>query len=518
MSVTTTAFGAASIDALARALAQGRSGSVLAPALVLCPTQLVAVGARRDLGRHEGGVAGVTITTIEQFSLDRVAHDLARAGLRPATDLELQAAIRAELSARPGLFGSVADHRTTEERLVELHHQLAGVGPETLEQLEARGVGLAADAIRVVRRAEHRLGTVRSSHALVELALDRLAELPAGALGPIVLFLPEPRRPFDARFIAALSRRSDCEVIVGLTGSSTIDRRHLARLAACSVQVDGVGPALIDPAPNQITVNGATRLEVGDPDDEVRAALQDVVAHAALGVPLSHMAVAYPTVDPYLSLLTDQLDAAGLPWCGPGRRPLAASLCGRFALRILSLAGGGLERGPVMTLVGAAPVLDGAGRIVPASVWDELSRRAGIVDGDQWAPRLDELAGHLDPDGAAAARSMAAFVTELGRLLWPDPMPRSWRGWARWMTETHRSIPRPVRRVAAGRAGGPGPDRGPARSGAGPRRLRRAARSRGLRVDRDHPAPIDERARSATGVTACWWRRSTPWPGCRWSG
>lgn len=428
-SVTTTGFGVAAIEALSRILEERRTDDPLAPAVVLCPSPMIAVGVRRALGRRPGGVAGVSFTTLESLAQELSSQAMAATGRHVATAIEVQAMIRAELTARPGLFGRVAHHRTTEERLVALHDQLAGIGDETLGRLERAGQGLASDAMRVLRGAGRRAGNGWSHDQLLTATLDELAALEVGSRGPIVVFLPEPSRPFEGLLLSAVAKRPDCHLIVGLTGDRVIDGRHVGRLAGWSIQVDS------DPL---VTITEAMRLEVSDPEDEVRTALRDVVAHAALGVPLSQMAVLYPTADPYATLLAEQLDGAELPWCGPGRRTLATSLTGRLLLRLFAIALNGLERSAVMTAVSSAPILDGDGQPLPVSLWDRLSRQAGVTDGDQWEPRLMALAKDgLDPQELVEANRLLRFVQELERRLSPDPKPASWSQWVSW---THRLL------------------------------------------------------------------------------
>ncbi|MEM7275851.1 MAG: PD-(D/E)XK nuclease family protein [Actinomycetota bacterium] len=425
-SVTTTPAGAAAVEALGRRLGELRGGDPLAPATVICPTPAMAVGVRRALGRRPGGIAGVTVTTVERFAEELAAPSLAGFGLRVAARAELLAAIRAELAERPGRFGRVADHRTTEDRLVGFHQELVGLPSEVLDRLAAQADGLPADALRVVRAAVDRMATACTGDRVVDLALDRLDRTAPHARGPLLLFLPEPLRPYEGRLIQALARRSDCEVLVGLTGLAPVDERHFGRLAGWSIQLTDTGPreGAMDP-------RRATVLEVTDPEEEARAAVRDLAAHAAVGVPLPDMAILYAAAEPYAQLLADQLAAADLPWCGPGHRALLHSLAGRTLRRLVGLATRGLERDAVITLVSAAPIDDGTGVEVPAASWDRLSRQAGVIDGEHWVPRLAELAGGSDDEAKGQTLALARFVEELARNLQP-PDERSWTAWSRW--------------------------------------------------------------------------------------
>ncbi|MEM7341663.1 MAG: PD-(D/E)XK nuclease family protein [Actinomycetota bacterium] len=422
VSVTTTTFGAAA-STLGRMLDERRGDDPLAPGLVVCSAPLVAVSVRRALGRRPSGIAGVAFTTLDALAGELAGPAMAAARRHRATELERQIAIRAELAERPGAFGRVAAHHTTEERLLRLDHQLGGVGEDVLATVQAAGLGLAGDAVRVLRGAQRRL-SAWGRNELADAAIAALAELPHGARGPIVIYLPEPDDPFEGRLVRALAERSDTEVLVGLVGEHEIDRRHLGRLAGWSIQV---------PVPAIAALEPAARVEVADPDDEVRTALRDVAAQAAQGVPLSSLAVLYSTADPYAALLEDQLDRAGLPWCGPGHRPLGSSLTGRFVRRLLALRADGLEREPVIMLANSAPLrLDGE-PIGDVAGWDRLSRLAGVVDASQWASRLGGLAASIDEPRRERCETLARFVADLGARLHPDPEPTTWQGWARWL-------------------------------------------------------------------------------------
>ena len=444
-SVTTTAFGPPSIERLGDLLDRHRSGDLLGRAVVVCASSLAPYGVRRALGRRPGGVAGVDVVTTGEF-LTRLANErVAANGWHQASDAEIQAMVASELAVHPGQFGRVAGHRTTQQRLVTLHHQLSGVGDQTRRRLATQATGLAADAVRVVSAVMNGAGPARCGDQIVDLAIEELASRRDGSMGPIIVYLPEPVRPSDGRLLQALARRDDCHVLVGMTGEADIDRRHLRRLAGWSIQV---APSIPIEAPK-----GAV-IEVGDPDDEGRVAVGDIAAHAALGTPLSDMAIIYSTSDPYESLLVEHLDAANIAWVGPLQRPLAQSVVGRFLRRAVDMGANGIDRAALMTLVSAAPVADEQG-IVPAPQWDELSRRAGVIDGSQWEPRLGLMLTQLrqdhdrysntaegsdDPGNKAdqlthqiaLVERLMGFVATMQESLQPDPTPSCWFGWSHW--------------------------------------------------------------------------------------
>lgn len=440
--VSTLPAGGSSLDALRTRLDAVRGGSVLAPVMVVCSTPVLTISLRRDLARRSGGLAGVRFTTLGAIAVSMAEPAMAAGGMRPARPAEMLAAIRAELRADPGRFGPVAGHRTTEDRLAAFHQEVVGLPPEHLDRLQAAADGLSADALRVVRGATARLGGTPVGTAvgggggddlracgpdrMLELALARLEDPAPLPGGPVILFLPEPIRPYEGRLVQALVRRPGCEVLVGLTGVPAFDDPHLRRLAAWSVQVPD------HPRPERRVEGSATVLEVSDPEEEVRAALREVAAHAATGVPLTDLAVLYTSAEPYANLLADQLEASGLPWCGPGHRRIGNAMAGRTLRRLLGLAARGLEREAVITLLASAPIDDGTGQEVAVALWDRLSRQAGVIDGEHWLPRLAELAGGAEDDEAKRSTvALATFVEELAAALHP-PEERTWRAWSRW--------------------------------------------------------------------------------------
>ncbi len=428
--VVTTGFGNSALDTLVGVLDRG--ADPLAPALVVCPGPLAAVGVRRALGRRLGGVAGVDFVTLDRLAEDLSLGSLARVGQRAASTLELQAAVRAELKAQPGLFGSVAGHRTTEERLVRLASDVVGLPRDERARLRATA-GLTGDSFRVLDGAARRLQPVRVPDHIIQLAVEAVEEMAERARGQIVIYLPEPARPYEHRLLASLAKRHECTVIIGLTGHDDIDRRHLKRLAACGIHTAG------DDRP--VEPVGARVLEVADPQDEVGAAVRELSAWAAAGTPLPQMALLYTATDPYATLIEEALEASGLPYSAPGHRPLAASLSGRTLRRLLRLAETGLERASLITLVSSAPIVTPSGSPAAATLWDRLSRQAGVVDGDDWVDRVSALGRHLEDDNArVAADELLAFVQDLDVRLRPAEPPTSWRGWANWAGDLLSSL------------------------------------------------------------------------------
>ncbi len=436
--IITSQFGTRAMADLARVL--DREGDPLAPALVVCSGPLVAVGVRRALAAQSlTGIAGVDVVTFDRLIEELSRRSLAALGQHPASSLELQAALRSELAQEPGLFGAVAGHRTTEDRLLRLQNELVGLPRPVLRRLQGAG-GLSGDALRALAGAARRLGSGRPGGAcvasdVVSVALETLSDLPLGARGTLVVFLPDPVAASEGRVVAALANRDDCTVILGLTGNDALDDRYLKRMAGWGL------PALEVPTSVERGGAGARVLEVSDPEDEVRSAVRELTAHAATGIPLARMALLYTASDPYASLIHEHLEASGLPFSAPGYRPLSASLAGRTLLRLVELARSGIERGAFIALASSAPLRLPDGQPVPTSHWDRLSRQAGVVDADDWQPRLSRLAPHLDvEEDRVAAAALIDFVGHLAQRLEPTVAPVSWSAWGAWARELLGSL------------------------------------------------------------------------------
>lgn len=454
VSVITTEAGRDALDTLGQRLGSLRSASPLDPALVVCTGPIVAVGLRRALGRRSG-IAGIETTTVSglvRSVLRNVGGNVGGRGggedrVRLASKPELLVAIRAELSADPGAFGPVAGHRTTDERLLAFQQELSGVAPGPMQLMEREAEGLSRDALRVIRRATERPEIGLSGDRLVEAFAAAMDDVPAGALGPIIVYQPEPLRAFEGRVLQALARRRDVEIVVSLTGHHSIDDAYLDRLAGWGIRVDP------GPTPSPVP---ASMVEVADPDDEVRAAIRTLSAQTTVGVALCDTAILYGHAEPYAAMITSHLQAAGIPYGGPGFRPLSSSLAGRTLRRLLDLTVNGLDRSAVMTFLSASPIDDGTGRAVPAGTWDRLSRQAGVIDDDHWHDRLSLLAETLPepspspypaadaapgstpgstagPGGVdgAAITALGNFIEELRRALAP-PAGGRWSELSRW--------------------------------------------------------------------------------------
>ncbi len=453
-----------------------------------------AVGASRlhramlDRLAHHGlpGLVGVESATLNglarQILLDATGDPLARIANR----LEIGAAVRSVLLDEPGGFQTVATHRTTIERMVAYFQELAGLPSADFDALFGSAEGLQSDAIRVVVGALGRLRAVSSESDAIDVIDDHLRHEPRKLERSVILVNPDPFRPFEARLVEGLSQRGEVVTVVCRSGDTESDRRYNDRLAHLGIvsglgsdgsTIQGSADLSIDisigkGAPGDhvgqqkssgqnVSAYGAELVEVAAPDDEVRSALRRLTALAADGVPLSRMALLFASAEPYADIVRSQLSLAGIPWSGPGHRPLASSVAGRVLRHCLRLAADGVDRSGLFAFLGNAPMLDQRGRAVPVVLWDQLSKQAGVIEPEHWGPRLDELRQALQsPDSLAgpgadrsameaAGRTAAeetgaiqSFVDELVELLTPPAEP-SWGSWASWARKLLTRYTRP---------------------------------------------------------------------------
>jgi ATP-dependent helicase/nuclease subunit B len=194
-------------------------------------------------------------------------------------------------------------------------------------------------------------------------------------------------------------------------------------------------------------------VSVSDAEEEVRTAVERIVAAARAGTPLEAMAVLYPADRPYARLAAAQLDAAGIPWNGRAVRPLSDRVLGRWLLDLLALPEQRVARPAVLGLLGGAPMRTADGRPIPLAAWERASREAGIVrDRSEWRAKLPRLARdlraradaaaaeeeprewvvHRSRAGADATEGLAAFVDELFGALDEAAAVGTWSGLAAW--------------------------------------------------------------------------------------
>ena len=457
-SVQAVGYGEAAKSALRAALVAAKAEDPLAAVTVIVPSNFAGLSLRRMLAGAEDDAGRVGIANVDFVTPYRLAELLGRAELAQQTKLPLTtpvltAAIRVALARRVGFFTRVAGHHATEAALVTCYSELSRARPDTLARLEVQGSVRAQAAVELFARVREGLTAYADEDELARAALGALLgdRAEVAALGTAILYLPEPRPPALTDLLAKLIERVPTRAVVGLTGVPEADSEVRRLCTRLGVELGGSIP---DPP------TGTEIITVSDPDEEVRAVVRRVLAAAESGVRLDRIAVLYPAPDPYARALHEQLDAAGVPYNGPGVGRLDATVAGRALLRLLALADSDAGRADVMALLAAAPVRDAMGSLVPAARWDLVSRRAGVVGGAaDWERKLTNHAAaqraraeQMEADGAnegsiSGARGEAdqadelrAFVAELVGALTPPEPGTSWSERVQWARGLVQSV------------------------------------------------------------------------------
>ena len=416
--VCAVTHGRGAVDALARTVSAAQRGAPLTPVTVIVPTNFAGLAARRMLGGGRLGGRGIAnVAFVTPFRLAELLAPAVDDDRRPLTNAVLGAAVRRTLVDAPGRFATVAAHEATEAALAQLYAELSHVAPAALDSV-ARAGGLAAEAVRLFRRTQGYLNSFSGEDDLASAAAER-PDLGGAvrALGAIIWYLPEPVTPALGRLIGSVLSIGPSRVIVALTGAEEADHGVRTACARAGVAVPDTGP-MRPPLADAI-------VSVTDADEEVRAVVRRIVELAQDGVELARIGVFYPTPDPYLLILGQQFEAAGLPANGPSHDRLAASVAGRTLLAALALPDQRWRRDRVMALVTTGPIHHGEGPGAPAG-WERLSRSAGVVqDLGDWRTKLSRtireaeagMGADAPPGRIAYLRSQVGQVVELASFV-----------------------------------------------------------------------------------------------------
>jgi hypothetical protein len=372
------------------------------------------------------------------------------------------AAVRGSLAdATSGAFRSVRHHPATERAVVSLVHDLAAADGAALERLAELGPR-PAEVARVVADVRARLTSWYLDHDAMRAAAARVAgerETVRTELGPVVFHLPTTFDADERRLLTALAGALPTTVLMGATGDPEADEPAI-ELA------ERLRPGSRAKFPVGEVVSGTQVVGAPSADSEILLALRGVMQHNRGGVPLERIAVAHGGADPYPRLVHESFALAGIPTNGSGVRTLAATMAGRTLLGALALPDHGWRREDVIGWLSGGPLHDAEGP-VPATAFDRVSRRAGVVAGlDQWAEhlanhlvglgervaRLDERDDEGDDgqlrtrlvDEQATCRRMAALVEGLAAELEPSDAPASWAdrvAWARRFLRQRLHLP-----------------------------------------------------------------------------
>lgn len=461
MELVWTRYGRVAGEALRAAIADAKGGDALAPVTVIVPSNHVGVATRRLLASGVLGPvagAGIGLAAVSFLTPYRLAEllgsaPLAATGRRPVSTPVLAAATRAVLSRGAGLFEPVKEHPATEGALVTTYQELRDLTPRALDSLTRVG-GRAAEVVRIHRATRARLEDEWSDEQdLVTSAIAAVTSHPSSAeeLGAVIVYLPQRVTLHAAALIRALAERGRTMVLAGTTGHSDADAEVLASVGRLGL--DPTGPLADRHLP--VSPDRTTIVTTSDGDEEVRAAVREVVDAARAGTRLDRIAVLHTSPDPYARLTHEHLDAAGIATNGASIVPLASRMAGRTLLDMLALAEHGFRRQDVFTWLASAPMRF-EGSWTPTTAWERISRQASVVAGSDWQLRLDELIDlerrridryrssdeELESEIERAERTLAhaqglqRFVTHhIADLSEAVAAPRAWAAHAAWALE-----------------------------------------------------------------------------------
>jgi len=335
--------GPPALAALRACVDELQGGDRLAAVTVVVPSNSVGVAARRWLAAN-GGIAGAQFVTVFRLAELLGGPGLVAAGRRPVSTPVVDVAVRHALAAAPGAFRPVAHHHATVAALRDVHRELRHVPATGLDAIRAGGSWRAVEVLRLHDAITAELAEGWYDEA--DLLASALADLPA-APAPTVVHLPDRLRPTEQALLDALAARAELRLIQ----------------AADSLR-----------AADTVTV-----VDTSDADEEVREVMRRVVAAAADGVPLERVAIVWPVADPYARLVTEHLDAAGIPWNGRPGVALHERLAARAVLDVLDIDRRGLRRVDLFDVLAHVPARQPDGRRRRGQGTDGREQQVGLV-------------------------------------------------------------------------------------------------------------------------------------------
>ena len=439
-------------------------GGVLAPVTVVGPSQYANLSLRQELGRS--GFVNVRFILLPMLAELLGGAAMAGSRRRPLTPVLENVVVRAVLEQAGEPLAQVREHPSTQASVRESFRQLRRVSGDVRRGLADSG-GARREIVRLYHDFRRRTGSGwYDTEDLATAAADAVSGGAAPALrdlGLIVFYLPYELTPGQMRLVNALAREAPCAALLGITGDDAADGpvQELAdELRPLLGESQTAGGA--DGSPPMPLLPGDARLHVApDAHEELRRVIRQIMSNAEAGIPLHRMAVLYRMDPPYGSLVREEMELAGIPMAGPGRKSLGDTAAGRALTGLLKLAAGlrsndELRRDDVMAWLTGCPIrrpqeIDRAA--FSPSRWDAISRKAGVVRGlEQWRGRLSAYAqwqensadGNENPEeltpgqvermasAAAAARAALRFVGQLAQAVNPPRSGSSWGAFCVW--------------------------------------------------------------------------------------
>jgi RecB family exonuclease len=314
--------------------------------------------------------------------------------------------------------------------------------PDTALNTIAEKSERAADVVRVCREARKRLaGGWYDEEDLLTAAAAELNEGADPELRPTIVHLLPGLSSNETQFLQALAAHRPLLINVGLTGKTDADGPVLAAYQRTGIEITSVDD-LAPPSARRIA-------SASDPDEEVRAAVRQVMQWAQDGVRFGRIGLVYGNAEPYARLTQAQLAGTGIGFAASPVRSLGDMLLGRALVALLALPDRRFRRPDVLGLLADAPIRHGDQQ-APSRAWERLSRDAGVVGGNDWTERLPNLAANyraradrLDAGGDTAradylrrdadrAESLAMFMEQLRAELARGALLRTWAALGEW--------------------------------------------------------------------------------------
>lgn len=294
-------------EQLQASIAAAQREDPFARCTIVVPHRAVSYDVMRRVVRNgAGGALNVRSMTLLDLARDLVEETEALLDREPLTAAAMRTAIEHELLTDPLGFREVADQPATLDALTRASVRLLRRERTPRDHLPPA----TADLLTIHERAMRALVgtyTAQDVFAAAKAQLDRGNT--RERLGRIVLFqLPEQHDPRARAFVGSLMPGAEVIPLDRYDGGAVRER------------IDEL-------------------ISVTDPVEEVRCAVE-TVAHALAGGAVAagnRIGIFFPTPDPYLGLLTAQLEAAGIAYTARGRTPVTAFAPARTLLRLLEL-------------------------------------------------------------------------------------------------------------------------------------------------------------------------------------
>lgn len=446
--------------ALSEEIARCQDADPLSPVTVLVPRATTGLAARRWLasGRLGDGSPGGRpgIVNVRFLPLGRFAAALGEpamvaTGRLPGSDaVELAAARTVLATGRASLLGAQTEHPATARALADAYRDLRPVPRSRRRALADQG-RRAAQVVALVEAMEELLSRWFDHADLAEAAVSVVRADAAGALAPyghVIAYLLPALPPPYLRLLEAVGRHGSLTVLVGTTGVAEADesaRKMIDAFAGPMSLGSAAGrpagrPAAVPEAPPEVAPEaGIGVLSAPSADTEVLAVVRKLMDRAASGIRLDRMAIVHAGAPPYARLVREALSRAGIEHHGSSTRPLSATVAGRVLPGLFDVLDSGWRRPEVMAWLSAGP-LRFEGQVVPATDWDRVSRRAGVVSGaDEWVGRLEAYArSHPVPRDAVPAMALSRFVATMDAHC--ARRPGTWAGWVEWSRRLLRDL------------------------------------------------------------------------------